>query len=258
MGSQHKHSLYSSGYHVCLQSKRGCFTAAAIHGTVTYDGWHRSQPRMRSPSRKAAAKNAATGRRPPCEQRLGFAMTGSAEMKAPFKLLILAAPLLWTSPAVASDKDWDRASSIGRDLLVGAAIGVPVVQGDWRGALEAGGGMAVAGGTTFVLKDLIHERRPDGSDGRSFPSGHTSVSFAAAATLDKRYGWKAGLPALVMATLVGFARVQADKHYVQDVLAGAVIGSASGLFLTSKRNDRVQLVPWAGYRSGGVSFAARF
>lgn len=179
-------------------------------------------------------------------------------MHTALKQAILATPLLWANPAAASEKDWDRASSIGRDMLVGAAIGVPAIQEDWRGALQAGGSMAAAGGTTYVLKELIHERRPDGSDDRSFPSGHTSMSFAAAATLEKRYGWKAGLPALAVATFVGFARVRADKHYAQDVLAGALIGSASGLLITSKRSSRVQLVPWAGYRSGGVSFAARF
>ena len=87
---------------------------------------------------------------------------------------------------------------------------------------------------TFVLKELVHERRPDGSDNKSFPSGHTSVSSAAAATLEKRYGWKAGLPALAVASFVGLARVETDKHYVHDVLAGAAIGSISGFLLTSR------------------------
>ena len=118
--------------------------------------------------------------------------------------------------------------------------------------------MLAAGGTTWVLKELVHERRPDRSDNRSFPSGHTSVSFAAAATLEKRYGWRAGLPALAVASFVGFARVQADKHYVHDVLAGALIGGASGFLLTSRHDDRVRLTPWAGYRNGGLNIAIRF
>src|SRR3546814_3471276 len=45
------------------------------------------------------------------------------------------------------------------------------------------------------LKEVFPSRRPDGSDDKSFPSGHTSTSFAAAATLHNRYGWEAGLPA---------------------------------------------------------------
>lgn len=163
-----------------------------------------------------------------------------------------------SSPAAAGSHDWSKASSVGRDLLVGAALGVPAVQGDWRGDLQAGTSLLAAGGTTFVLKELIHERRPDGSDNKSFPSGHTSVSFAAAATLEKRYGWKAGLPALGLASVVGLARVQADKHYVHDVLAGAAIGSISGLLLTSRHDGRVRLMPWSAHDGGGINVALRF
>lgn len=178
-------------------------------------------------------------------------------MKFAVAALALSAPFALASPAVAGPKGWADASDIGRDLLVGAALGVPAVQGDWRGDLQAGGGMLVAGGTTFALKELIHERRPDRSDDKSFPSGHTSVSFAAA-SLEKRYGWQAGLPALLVASFVGVARVQADKHYVHDVLAGALIGGASGFLLTSRHDDRVRLTPWAGRGGGGVDVAMRF
>lgn len=179
-------------------------------------------------------------------------------MRLAIAALALLAPVAWASPAMASPKGWADASSVGRDLLVGAALGVPAIQGDWRGDLEAGGSMLVAGGTTFTLKELIHERRPDRSDDKSFPSGHTSVSFAAAASLEKRYGWEAGLPALLVASFVGVARVQADKHYIHDVLAGAVIGGASGFLLTSHHDDRVRLTPWAGSGGGGIDVAMRF
>lgn len=173
-------------------------------------------------------------------------------------VLIVGLAVAVPSPAAARGHGWSKASSVGRDLLVGAALGVPVMQGDWRGDLQAGARLLAAGGATFVLKELIHERRPDGSDNKSFPSGHTSVSFAAAATLEKRYGWKAGLPALVVASFVGLARVQADKHYVHDVVAGAAIGSISGLLLTSRHDDRVRLTPWSAHGGGGIDVALRF
>ena len=172
--------------------------------------------------------------------------------------LAVVVPVTCASPATASPKGWADASDIGRDLLVGAALGVPAVQGDWRGDLEAGGSMLVAGGTTFALKELIHERRPDRSDDKSFPSGHTSVSFAAAASLEKRYGWEAGLPALLVASFVGVARVRADKHYVHDVIAGAVIGGVSGLLITGRHDDRVQLTPWSAHGGGGLDLTLQF
>lgn len=162
------------------------------------------------------------------------------------------------SPAAADPHGWDRASGIGQGVLVAAALGVPAVKGDWRGDLQAGESILVAGGLTLGLKELVRERRPDGSDSKSFPSGHSSVSFAAAASLEKRDGWHAGLPALIVASFVGVARVEANKHYWQDVIAGAAIGTASGLLLTSRHDQRVRLLPWGGYRSGGVSVSARF
>jgi hypothetical protein len=53
--------------------------------------------------------------------------------------LAVVVPVTCASPATASPKGWADASDIGRDLLVGAALGVPAIQGDWRGDLEAGG-----------------------------------------------------------------------------------------------------------------------
>lgn len=182
----------------------------------------------------------------------------ASRMRSTIAALAFITSVASASPAMAGPKAWADASSIGRDLLVGAALGAPAIQSDWRGDLEAGGSMLLAGGTTLALKELIHERRPDRSSGRSFPSGHTSISFAAAASLEKRYGWEAGLPALLVASFVGVARVEANKHYVHDVLAGALIGGASGFLLTSRRNDRVKLTPWAGTSGGGIDVATRF
>ena len=157
------------------------------------------------------------------------------------------------SPAQASDKGWNDASGIGRDILVVAALGVPAVQGDWRGDLQAAGSMGAAFGISYGLKELVHERRPDKSDDKSFPSGHAAVSFAAAATLEARYGWKIGIPAFALASFVSAARVEARKHHWYDVVASGAIGTASGFLITRRRNDGVRLIPWADTGGGGVS-----
>ncbi len=88
--------------------------------------------------------------------------------------------LLSATPAWASKKGWEDAGSITRDALVVVAIGVPAVQEDWNGVLQAGGSVGAAGLVTYGLKEAFPEWRPDHSDRKSFPSGHTSVSFAAA------------------------------------------------------------------------------
>ena len=171
---------------------------------------------------------------------------------------LAAAALIAASPAAADPHGWDQASNIGRDALVVAALGVPAVQGDWAGGLQAGGSILVAGGATYGLKRIFPEERPDHNDRQSFPSGHTATSFAAAATLENRFGWKVGLPAFAVASFVGVARVQARKHYWYDVVAGAAIGTGSGFLLTRARNSNVRLTPWADSGGGGFALASRF
>ena len=54
---------------------------------------------------------------------------------------VLMALCLMPSPALASKRGWAQASDAGRDVMVLAALGVPAVQGDWRGDLEAAGSL---------------------------------------------------------------------------------------------------------------------
>jgi membrane-associated phospholipid phosphatase len=169
-----------------------------------------------------------------------------------------AAGLGWSGPALADTKAWADASDVGRAALVAAALGVPLVQGDGDGALQAAGSIVAAKALSYGLKEAFPELRPDRSDRKSFPSGHTSVSFAGAATLQNRYGWKVGLPAQFVAAFVGFARVKADKHHWYDVVAGAAIGEASGFLITSRHDANVRVIPWGDTKGGGLTMAAQF
>lgn len=177
-----------------------------------------------------------------------------------YKNAMIAAFLvvLPTQAMALSNKGWDDASSVGEIALVTAALGVPAVQGDWTGDLQAGASVGAAALIATGLKEVFPETRPDGSNRKSFPSGHTAISFAAAASLQNRYGWEVGLPATLVATFVGIARVKARKHHWYDVVAGAAIGEASGLLITTKRNQNVRLLPWGDTKGGGLAFAMNF
>ncbi|MFO6446547.1 phosphatase PAP2 family protein [Erythrobacter sp. NE805] len=178
--------------------------------------------------------------------------------------VLFAAPLLIASqPASASSQDdWARASDIGVGGLLLWSIGVPLAEGDSKGALQAGAADVAGFAAAQALKEAFPETRPDRSGNDSFPSGHTATAFAAATSILERRGPGEGVPALALAGVVGLARVEADKHYWYDVVAGAAIGAGAGLLLTHPKADgkgrMAVLVPWGDAHSIGVNVAARF
>ncbi|GAB3252820.1 hypothetical protein GCM10027347_12200 [Larkinella harenae] len=88
----------------------------------------------------------------------------------------------------------------------------------------------VMGVVTEGLKRTVQSTRPDGSDRRSFPSGHTAVAFTGAELLHQAYKHKSpwiSIAGYAMATATGVLRVANNKHHWADVLTGAGIGIAS-------------------------------
>lgn len=108
------------------------------------------------------------------------------------------------------------------------------------------------------------ENRPNGDARVSFPSGHSSMAFASAASLyvllDQRHpdqGWASavGVGGFVAATGVATLRVLASKHFPSDVLAGAVLGTTLGLLIPRfHRSDGVVAQRRASFISFGGSF----
>ena len=116
------------------------------------------------------------------------------------------------------------AAAIGLDYCgVGAVARHPLRERIAVAATSYAALTAVAGG----MKLTVSERRPDGSDTRSFPSGHAARAFAGAELVRSEYGWPWGVCAYAVATGVSVLRVTGDHHYVHDVLAGAAIGVLS-------------------------------
>lgn len=180
-------------------------------------------------------------------------------MKKPFASASLVLAMAVSLPAQAvSNSTWNDLSTVGALGLVSVALVTPSVRGDWAGTGQAGLSIGLAGGLATLGKAVIHEQRPDRSDNNSFPSGHTSLAFASATTLYRRYGWETGLPAYAVATFTGAARVAARKHHWYDVAVGGLIGSGSGWLFTKPFNDKVQLIPWADSKGGGLWVATQW
>lgn len=138
-------------------------------------------------------------------------------------------------------------------LPASALIGTLCVK-DWKGLVQGVETAAVTAALTIGLKYAIKEKRPDGSSMHSFPSGHTSVSFASAAYLQRRYGWKFGAPAYALSCYVAWGRCFAKKHYWYDVLAGAAIGAGSAYIFTRPwaREHNLQIAPTSDGCSVGL------
>ena len=110
------------------------------------------------------------------------------------------------------------------------ACGVKANDGWAQLAAKAGASWVATAGIAYLLKHNIRERRPDGSDRRSFPSGHASVAFAGATILHKEYGSTSpwiSVAGYGVAAFVGIDRVARERHHWYDVAAGAGIGFAT-------------------------------
>jgi len=115
--------------------------------------------------------------------------------------------------------------------LVGAMFvaGRFAPQGRFRSATyDFAQAMIVNGAYTSILKYSVQRTRPDESNSLSFPSGHTSTAFSLATVANQHYGWKVGVPAYLLASGIGLSRIEKDKHYLSDVLAGATLGVIVG------------------------------
>lgn len=107
----------------------------------------------------------------------------------------------------------------------------PLTGHNWpRFAVNTVASVAVAYVGKTALKAMITEERPDHSDNKSFPSGHASMAFAAARSIDKEFRkdniW-IPIAGYAGATAIGVERVVNDRHHWYDVGAGAVLGIAS-------------------------------
>lgn len=138
---------------------------------------------------------------------------------------------LATAIPVSASDSFAAAGDVLQLVLPATAGGLTLGYRDWQGSLQLAESSALTLGVTYGLKYTVNERRPNGGT-ESFPSGHTSISFAAAEFMRKRYGCEYGIPAYALAGFVAYSRVEAREHHPRDVVAGAGIGIISSYIFT--------------------------
>ena len=197
-------------------------------------------------------------------------------------------PLTWVPVAAAAavavtgvDDDWtedaienaplfgDDAAGVSDDIRDGLGglyvVTALIAPSDNAGSKLRGLGVGLASfvvesGITEGLKEAVGRDRPNGKNDRSFPSGH-SVNSAARAALIARNLDAMDMPhwtrrslqgaAYTTAALGSYARVEASKHHVSDVLVGYALGNFVARFMTeaflgSSSNGQVALQPLDG------------
>ncbi|WP_304609503.1 phosphatase PAP2 family protein [Mucilaginibacter sp. FT3.2] len=121
-------------------------------------------------------------------------------------------------------------------LMVGGIIGNDKAMR--QNAAYVAGSTLISVGFTELIKHLVKRPRPFIQNinitpvyrpGQySFPSGHTSSSFATATALSIAYPkWYVIAPAYLWAGATGYSRMYLGVHYPSDVASGAVLGAGS-------------------------------
>jgi undecaprenyl-diphosphatase len=134
----------------------------------------------------------------------------------------------------------------GTHGLVWLAVGL-LVAVVWRRAtpfLLVLVAVAAADGVAGLLKLAVGEHRPNDPDplvtiphSRSFPSGHTATSFAAATVLTALVP-RAAPAWWILAAAIAYSRLYVGVHFPLDVVGGAAIGAATALLLLAAARRR--------------------
>ena len=108
----------------------------------------------------------------------------------------------------------------------------------------------LAGLGTLLVKGVTNTSRPsdDWNGGQyGFPSFHAASSFTIAAVIDEHLGPQAGLPAMGLAGLISYSRIDRRDHDLSDVLFGAAMGYLVGRSVARWHlhgDGNVRLLPW--------------
>jgi membrane-associated phospholipid phosphatase len=118
---------------------------------------------------------------------------------------------------------------------------------------EIGQSLVMGAIILYPLKIVTSRERPNREDQRSFPSGHATSAFAVAAVLDHYYGWKVSIPVYATGAFIAFGRMEQNKHFLTDVVAGATLGWIIGKTVTRGADDKPRWVPTVSPQAQGIA-----
>ena len=156
------------------------------------------------------------------------------------------------------------ASGTGNILFLSAGTLLPLVTDGKDGAQHSIRTADALISSTLIaegLKVAVHKKRPDGTDYKSFPSGHATATFTVA-TMQAHYHPKQAIFWYAGASAIAASRVTLRRHDTIDVVAGAALGYATAR-LELGQNRGLLLRPFVhqsapGERVTGLSLSKTF
>jgi membrane-associated phospholipid phosphatase len=85
-------------------------------------------------------------------------------------------------------------------------------------------------GPFYQFRKDANGNRPDSYSYTSFPSGHTSLAFAAATVYAMEYADRPAvkIASYTAASIIGLSRITENKHWASDVFIGGILGHLIG------------------------------
>ncbi len=150
------------------------------------------------------------------------------------------------------ERMWDTVAYLGSGWLVVPVCLIIGVMSYWQRhymavevSIRCFGSFVISGIAAQSFKHLLGRPRPRILNSESaewgpsfvggfdaFPSGHTTCAFALAAVLSHFYP-RLRMAFFLLACLVGIARIIRGSHWVTDVVAGALLGTAIGILVST-------------------------
>ena len=177
-------------------------------------------------------------------------------MKIPVTIFVVIAVI--SLEVCQAETDKDKQADLLMVALPASAYLLTLNKQDKEGAWALTKSLGLVAVSTLALNSLIDKDSPNSESSGAFPSGHSAIAFGSAAFIQKRYGWRPGIPAYIVASYVGWLRVETDDHDVADFVGGAAVGIISSYFLTKAFDDNVRASVWTDGKSTGLQVQMRW
>ena len=155
------------------------------------------------------------------------------------RAILVCAALLIPASASAASGDLRKVGNILTVALPVTAVGVTLLHHrDWRGLGEFAFSAGLTVGSAYLIRQIVREQRPDGSDFHTLTPPDLALADASADYMWSRYGWRYGVPAYLASALVSYSLSDAKKNHWYDTLASGALAFGFNYAIVDRYHER--------------------